>query len=365
MINTSSSRECICRHHTCRSLPLVGLAAAGQIGPHGEHDRWRGRRRGSARRSSCSSGLPRRYDRLSAALSFWQDPRWRRALVDAVAPRAGERILDVATGTGMVAAELRARADCTVVGLDQSPQMLAARAGALRGRGRARGAGRGGGRGLPFADASFDALTFTYLLRYVDDPPATMRELARVVRPGGRVASLEFGVPPRRAARAAWRLYTAVGLPALGRVASREWAEVGRFLGPSIRGFYAKHPLERIVGYWRDAGLGDVRVRRMSLGGGVVMSARKLVAALRDSGPRASVSRSECADACDRRVEDRREAMYCWFALRSPRIWIATKTRMMLTSRPIPPKTGDQADVLRRRPGWRRGSSWRVPSSEA
>jgi demethylmenaquinone methyltransferase/2-methoxy-6-polyprenyl-1,4-benzoquinol methylase len=128
---------------------------------------------------------------------------------------------------------------------------------------------------LPFADASFDALTFTYLLRYVEDPRATMRELARVVRPGARVASLEFGVPPWAPARAAWRFYTAVGLPALGGLESREWAQVGRFLGPSIRGFYERHPLERIVGYWREAGLEDVRVRRMSLGGGVVMWASK------------------------------------------------------------------------------------------
>jgi demethylmenaquinone methyltransferase/2-methoxy-6-polyprenyl-1,4-benzoquinol methylase len=221
-------------------------------------------------------GLPRRYDRLSAALSFWQDPRWRRALVDAVAPQAQERILDVATGTGMVATELRARADCIVVGLDQSPQMLAAARTRFAGEGARVELVEGEAERLPFEDASFDALTFTYLLRYVEDPPATMRELARVVRPGGRVASLEFGVPPRRVPREAWRLYTAIGLPTLGRVASREWAEVGRFLGPSIRGFYAKHPLERIVGYWRDAGLDDVRVRRMSLGGGVVMSARKL-----------------------------------------------------------------------------------------
>jgi demethylmenaquinone methyltransferase/2-methoxy-6-polyprenyl-1,4-benzoquinol methylase len=222
------------------------------------------------------SELPQRYDALSAALSFWQDPRWRRALVDAVAPASSQRILDVATGTGMVAAELLARAHCTVVGIDQSPQMLAAA--------RARFAGIDAGRvelvegqaeALPFPDHSFDALTFTYLLRYVDDPPATVRELARVVRPGGRVASLEFGVPPLAPARAAWRLYTAVGLPALGRLASPEWARVGRFLGPSIRGFYARHPLDAIVGYWRDAGLEDVRVRRMSLGGGVVISATK------------------------------------------------------------------------------------------
>lgn len=236
------------------------------------------------------SGLPRRYDELSAALSFWQDPRWRRALVSAVAPRDGQRVLDVATGTGMVAAELLARADCKVVGIDQSPQMLAAARERFAHVAPARTSDsppdstpaparveliEGEAERLPFDDASFDALTFTYLLRYVDDPAATVRELARVVRPGARVASLEFGVPPWPPARAAWRLYTAVGLPTLGRLASREWAQVGRFLGPSIRGFYERHPIERIVGYWRRAGLEDVRVRRMSLGGGVVMSATK------------------------------------------------------------------------------------------
>jgi demethylmenaquinone methyltransferase/2-methoxy-6-polyprenyl-1,4-benzoquinol methylase len=236
-------------------------------------------------------GLPRHYDALSAALSFWQDPRWRRALVSAIAPAPGDRILDVATGTGMVAAELLARADCSVVGIDQSSEMLAAAHARFAAVERAAepafataeppaGPPRvelmeGEAEALPFADASFDALTFTYLLRYVDDPAATVRELARVVRAGGRVASLEFGVPPWPPAYAAWRLYTAFGLPTLGRLASREWAQVGRFLGPSIRGFYERHPLEAIVGYWQQAGLTDVRVRRMSVGGGVVMSARK------------------------------------------------------------------------------------------
>jgi demethylmenaquinone methyltransferase/2-methoxy-6-polyprenyl-1,4-benzoquinol methylase len=235
--------------------------------------------RGSPRKREAIElfrGLPRRYDLLSAALSFWQDPRWRRALVSAVAPRAGDRVLDVATGTGMVAAELLARTACSVVGIDQSADMLAA----ARMRFADRDSSRvqlleGEAEALPFADASFDALTFTYLLRYVDDPRATVGELSRVLRPGGRIASLEFGVPPRPPARAAWRLYTAVGLPVLGRMASREWFEVGRFLGPSIRGFYERHPLERIVSYWHAAGLRDVQVRRMSLGGGIVMSAVK------------------------------------------------------------------------------------------
>jgi demethylmenaquinone methyltransferase / 2-methoxy-6-polyprenyl-1,4-benzoquinol methylase len=234
-------------------------------------------------------GLPSRYDLLSATLSFGQDPRWRRELVNAVAPTAGERVLDVATGTGLVAAELLARSDCSVVAVDQSAEMLSAARARFAGRAASGDPGRSapGDRGarvelvegeaeaLPFADASFDALTFTYLLRYVDDPRATMRELARVVRPGGRVASLEFGVPPRLPVRAAWRFYTAIGLPILGRLASREWAAVGRFLGPSIIGFYERHPIGRILEYWHEAGLRDLQMRRMSLGGGILMSARK------------------------------------------------------------------------------------------
>jgi demethylmenaquinone methyltransferase / 2-methoxy-6-polyprenyl-1,4-benzoquinol methylase len=237
---------------------------------------------GKGRARELFSGLPSRYDELSAALSFWQDPRWRRALVDALDPQPGQRILDVATGTGMVAAEILSRCDCAVVGLDQSPEMLA--------RARARFAGSDGGpstgedavtlvegqaESLPFEDGSFDGLSFTYLLRYVEDPRATMAELARVLAPGGRIASLEFGVPSLLSARAAWRVYTAVGLPLLGGLASNEWAEVGRFLGPSIRGYYARHPLPAVVGYWQEAGLQDVRVSRMSLGGGIVMSATR------------------------------------------------------------------------------------------
>jgi demethylmenaquinone methyltransferase/2-methoxy-6-polyprenyl-1,4-benzoquinol methylase len=128
---------------------------------------------------------------------------------------------------------------------------------------------------LPFEDASFDALTFTYLLRYVDDPEATLRELARVVRPGGTIASLEFGVPPRLLPRAAWELYVRVGLPLAGRAVSPGWHEVGRFLGPSIRSFYERLPLDRLLGLWADAGIEDVRARRLSLGGGIVIWGRR------------------------------------------------------------------------------------------
>ena len=129
---------------------------------------------------------------------------------------------------------------------------------------------RGEAERLPFADAQFDALTFTYLLRYVDDPLSTLHELARVVRPGGTIAALEFGVPPWPW-RAPWLLYTRVGLPTLGALVSADWFRVGRFLGPSISAFYARHPLERLPALWQAAGIGAVRVLRMSRGAGVVM----------------------------------------------------------------------------------------------
>jgi demethylmenaquinone methyltransferase/2-methoxy-6-polyprenyl-1,4-benzoquinol methylase len=219
------------------------------------------------------SKLPRSYDEVAAAFSFFQDPRWRRAAVEAVGASPDERVLDVACGTGLVSAALVERWGCRVVGLDQSAAML--------GRARTRAAAdprlaerigfvEGEAESLPFADREFDHLTFTYLLRYVEDPAATLRELARIVKPGGRVSSLEFCVPSG-AWFWPWRLYTRVGLPVLGRLVSRGWYEAGRFLGPSIEGFYRTHPLSRQVELWEAAGIERVAVRRMSLGGGVVI----------------------------------------------------------------------------------------------
>jgi demethylmenaquinone methyltransferase/2-methoxy-6-polyprenyl-1,4-benzoquinol methylase len=218
--------------------------------------------------------LGRHYDRVATLLSFGQDPRWRRAMVAAIDAAPGERVLDVATGTGMVAQELVRRYGCTVVGLDQSPGMLAgARARLAHDPTLAAKATfvEGEAERLPFADGELDHLTFTYLLRYVDDPGATLAELARVVRPGGRVAMLEFAVPTNPLWRAAWRLYTHLGLPVLGRLFSREWAATGSFLARSIPDFYERLPLERVVELWRKAGIEHVHARRMSLGGGVVM----------------------------------------------------------------------------------------------
>ena len=216
-------------------------------------------------------GLPASYDRLGAVMSFGQDPRWRRALVAAIDPHPGQRVLDVATGTAMVAFAL-ARSGCEVVGLDQSEQMLAvARAKLAAAPALAERVTfiRGEAERLPFPDRSFDALTFTYLLRYVDDREATMAELARVVRPGGRIGMVEFGVPSSPLLRGLWRLHTRVGLPALGRLVSPAWLEVGRFLGPSIEELYAREP--DLGSLWRRAGIEEVRERRMSFGAGLVI----------------------------------------------------------------------------------------------
>ncbi|MBA3402333.1 MAG: class I SAM-dependent methyltransferase [Actinobacteria bacterium] len=209
------------------------------------------------------------YDHVGAALSLGQDPRWRRFLVSRL-PANGGHVLDVATGTGLVAAELLRRG-FRVTGLDQSEEMLEV---ARRRLGRQTELVVASAESVPFPDESFDHLTFTYLLRYVNDPGATLAELARVVRPGGVVASLEFGVP-RGSARPLWDLYVGVGLPLAGRLLRNGWDEVGSFLGGSIRDFWARHPLERQLELWRAAGLHEVEVRRLSLGGGVVIWGRK------------------------------------------------------------------------------------------
>jgi demethylmenaquinone methyltransferase/2-methoxy-6-polyprenyl-1,4-benzoquinol methylase len=217
------------------------------------------------------------YDRVAAVLSFGQDPRWRRALVGGSAVPPTAHVLDVATGTAAVAISMARRYGCRVTGLDQSPGMLEA-----GGRRIAR-AGlsdrielvEGHAEALPFEDASFDGVTSTYFLRYVDDVPAAIAELARVARPGAPVGYLDFGVPPLPPARVAWEGYTRAGLPLAGRVIGHGWLEVGRFLNGSIRRFADSYPPARLGQLFDQAGLEHVRVQRMSLGGGTVVTGRR------------------------------------------------------------------------------------------
>jgi demethylmenaquinone methyltransferase/2-methoxy-6-polyprenyl-1,4-benzoquinol methylase len=221
------------------------------------------------------AGIASDYDRWAQLLSFGQDARWHDVMVERLAPALGDAdatVLDVATGTAAVAIAIARRYGCRVTGVDQSPEMLD------RGRAQVAAAGLEGqielaearAEELPFPDASIDAVTHTYLLRYVDDPAATVAELARVLRPGGVMASLEFGVP-QGAALAAWRAWTRIGLPAAGLVAGDGWYDTGRFLGPSIEGFWAEHPLDSVLGMWAEAGMQEVRWQRLSVGGGLVI----------------------------------------------------------------------------------------------
>jgi demethylmenaquinone methyltransferase / 2-methoxy-6-polyprenyl-1,4-benzoquinol methylase len=217
------------------------------------------------------------YDRSARLLSLGRDPAWRRFLVSRLPVGPDDVVLDVATGTAAVALELVRQKGCSVVGVDQSPEMLteARRRLMLAAATRQVRLVEAGAEKLPFEDASFDGLTAAYILRYLNDLPTGMRELARVLRPGATAALLDFGVPPRTLPRAGWNLYVDLGLPLLGRAVSPDWREVGRFLGGSIRDFDERWPLPRLLGACREAGFDDVRARRLSLGACTVVWGRR------------------------------------------------------------------------------------------
>ena len=203
------------------------------------------------------------YERWARVLSLGQDGRWRRVMVEGISLPAGRSVLDVAAGTGSISRRLQAMGH-HVTAVDLSGEMLGHHPGPHRVQARA--------EMLPFEADTFDALTFGYLLRYVEDPIACLTELARVVKPGGRLGMVEFGLPTG-GWKVLWAIYAGAILPAAGRIISRGWYEVGRFLRGSIAEFHGTYPDPALV--WREAGLIDVEVRRLSLGGGLVMWARK------------------------------------------------------------------------------------------
>jgi len=218
--------------------------------------------------------LPKRYDALAELLSMGQNRRWRRAMIDHVILADPKKLLDVACGTAGVSLQLCDRTTARIIGVDLTEEML------RQGQRNVDVAHSGDriqllvadAQQLPFADGEFDALTFTYLLRYVDDPQSVLNELARVVKPGGIAASLEFFLPPSRFWRIWWWGYTRLLLPVAGFMSGgRAWFVVGRFLGPNISRHYHRYPLAWTTNAWRAAGFEDIGTRVMSLGGGVVI----------------------------------------------------------------------------------------------
>lgn len=217
------------------------------------------------------AGIAAEYQWMGAVLSFGQDGRWRRAMVSALAPRPGQLVLDVASGTGLVARRIGVTG-ARVIQLDPSEAMLRAGLRSTEAAGLAATLRPVLGRAerLPFDDDTFDAVSFTYLLRYVDDPAGTMTELVRVLRPGGRIACLEFHEPRPPFLRAGWMAYTRYVMPLVGALASPQWRATAEFLGPNITRFYADHPPAEQARWWQETGLHRVHSRVMSLGSGVV-----------------------------------------------------------------------------------------------
>jgi demethylmenaquinone methyltransferase/2-methoxy-6-polyprenyl-1,4-benzoquinol methylase len=213
-------------------------------------------------------GVAPAYGSPAEALSFGQYGRWRRALVRKLAPSASDLVLDVATGTGLIARDIIRTSGARVVGVDQSEGMLAhGSSGAILAAGDA--------NGLPFGDARFDILVFSYLFRYVAEPAATLAELVRVLKPGGSIGSVEFGVPSSLLPRIGWNAYARGVFPQMSRGFGQGWHEVGSFLPDSIVHWARTWPIERQIAAWSAAGLEDVSVRTMTFGTAVLMIGRK------------------------------------------------------------------------------------------
>ncbi|MGH3328857.1 MAG: demethylmenaquinone methyltransferase [Streptomycetales bacterium] len=204
-------------------------------------------------------GVARRYDLTNDLLSLGQDRLWRRATVRAVDARAGERVLDLAAGTGSSSAPLSARG-ASVVPCDLSMGML--RVGRRR-RPRLPFVA-GDALRLPFADGSYDAVTMSFGLRNVADVDAALREMRRVTRPGGRLVVCEFSHPTWAPLRAVYAEYLMRALPPIARRFSSS-PDAYAYLAESIRAWPEQAALAR-----RIAAAGWTRVAWRDLTGGVV-----------------------------------------------------------------------------------------------
>jgi demethylmenaquinone methyltransferase/2-methoxy-6-polyprenyl-1,4-benzoquinol methylase len=200
------------------------------------------------------------YDRTNTVLSMGNDRLWRAATTRAAAPHRGQRILDLAAGTGASSVAL-ARSGATVVAADFSPGMIA--------EGRRRHGGipnlsfvQADATDLPFENDEFDTVTMSFGLRNVNEPKKALAELLRVTRPGGRLVVCEFSHPPSPVFHGLYRFYNDRVLPVVAKAMSSN-ADAYDYLNESIRDW----PDQQTLSTWiREAGWTDVAHRNLSMG---------------------------------------------------------------------------------------------------
>ncbi len=208
--------------------------------------------------SGMFNGVAARYDRTNTVMSVGNDILWRIATTRAIDPKPGERILDIACGTGTSTVPL-ARSGATVVGVDFSPEMIA-EAERKHPRLEFRHADA---MKLPFGDDEFDAVTISFGLRNVQEPKVALAEMYRVLKPGGRLVVCEFSKPPRALLRAGYNAYLNLLAPVVAGLTSSN-PEAYRYLVESIRDW----PDQQTLSQWI-RGVGT-RVAYRNLTAGVV-----------------------------------------------------------------------------------------------
>lgn len=228
-------------------------------------------------------GVAKHYDRTNSVLSMGNSLIWRAATVRAVAPQAGERVLDVAAGTGTSSAAL-AKSGADVVAADFSPGMIEV--------GRLKHPGitfvQADAMALPFGDDEFDAVTISFGLRNIEDPKKALAEMYRVLKPGGRVVICEFSKPPRAIFRAGYSAYMKYIMPAVVDAASSN-PEAYTYLADSIR----EWPDQVTLSQWiRGAGFTRVAYRNLTVGVVALHRGRKPARVVKPRAKRASTPRT-------------------------------------------------------------------------